>query len=119
MTASQSLKIYNVLLRHFKSEEDANIVVQEIEQIVASKFDSRTTDFSTKSETALLNKDMENIRVELLGKIESSSLRLENSIKTEIIGVKNDINKLIIWIIGTMLASGALFITLAKVFFDK
>ncbi len=67
---------------------------------------------STKSEVQLLRKDMETMRVELSAKIESSSLRVENNLKSEI-------NKLIIWIIATMFGAGALFITIAKLFFDK
>lgn len=112
MTATQSLKIYDVLVRQFKSDEDARIVIQEIEDIVSEKFLGEKNGLSTKSEAELLRKDMETIRIELAGKIESSALRVENNLKSEI-------NKLIVWIIGTMLASGALFITLAKIFFDK
>ena len=48
MTASQSLKIYEVLQRHFKNDADAKIVVQEIEQIVENKFDATKSSFATK-----------------------------------------------------------------------
>lgn len=110
MTATQSLKIYKVLLRHFNNDEDARIVVEEIEQIVSERFESEKKEFSTKTEVELLRKDMETLRIELKSMIESSSLRVENNIKSEI-------NKLIIWIIATMFGAGALFITLAKLFF--
>ena len=112
MTSAQSLKIYEILQRHFNNDADARVVVQEIEQIVENKFDDKKNFFSSKSEVDLLRRDVDAMRVELLSKIENSALRTENNLKTEI-------NKLIIWIIATMLTSGALFITLAKVFFDK
>lgn len=112
MTASQSLRIYDVLVRQFKSDEDARIVIQEIEDIVSNKFQSEKNQLSTKSEVELLRKDVEAWKIELGGKIETSTLRVESNLRSEI-------NKLVIWIIATMLASGALFITLAKVFFDK
>lgn len=112
MTATQSLKIYEILQRHFNNDADARIIVQEIEQIVENKFETRINELSPKSEVQLLRKDMETMRVELSAKIESSSLRVENNLKSEI-------NKLIIWIIATMFGAGALFITMAKLFFDK
>lgn len=108
MTASQSLKIYNVLLRHFKSEEDANIVVQEIEQIVAGKFAEEKENVAPKSQIMLLSKEIELLRQEMKTGFAESESRM-----------KSELNKLIIWIVATMLASGALFITIAKVFFDK
>lgn len=37
MTAAQSLKIYEVLGKHFKNIEDAKVVVTEIEQIIEAK----------------------------------------------------------------------------------
>jgi hypothetical protein len=40
MTATQSLRIYDVLVRQFKSDEDARVVIQEIEEIVSNKFHS-------------------------------------------------------------------------------
>jgi len=112
MTATQSLKIYEVQQRHFKNDADAKIVVQEIEQILENKFEDKKNDFSSKTEVEFLRRDIDAFRSELSSKIESSALRTESNLKTEI-------NKLIIWIVATMFGSAALFITLAKVFFDK
>ena len=39
MTATQSLKIYEILHRHFKSDADAKSVVEEIETIIDNKFE--------------------------------------------------------------------------------
>jgi hypothetical protein len=63
-------------------------------------------------EVELLRRDVDTMKIELSSKIENSCLRVESNLKSEI-------NKLIVWIIATMLTSGALFITLAKVFFDE
>ena len=112
MTASQSLKIYEILQRHFNNDADARVIVQEIEQIVENKFEGKIDELSTKSEVHLLRKDMETMRIDLSAKIETSSLRVENNLRSEI-------NKLIIWIIATMFGAVALFITIAKLFFDK
>lgn len=112
MTASQSLKIYEVLQRHFNNDADAKIVVQEIEQIVENKFNDEKKEFSSRAELEMLRKDMEAMEIRLTGKIESSALRTESNLKSEI-------NKLIVWIIATMFGAGALFITLGKLFFDK
>ena len=61
MTATQSLKIYEVLHRHFKSDADAKIVVEQIEQIVEAKVD-------TKKDILLTKED----KVELLNRIDNS-----------------------------------------------
>lgn len=37
MTATQSLKIYEVLNKHFKNPEDAKTVVEQIEQMLRKK----------------------------------------------------------------------------------
>ncbi len=108
MTATQSLKIYEILQRYFKNDSDAKIVVQEIEQIVSEKFIQERENLASKSELMLLRKDMEILRQEIKTGFAESESRM-----------KSETNKLIVWIIATMLGSGALFITLAKVFFAK
>ena len=112
MTATQSLKIYEILQRHFKNDADAKVVVEEIEQIVENKFEDKKNSFSSKTEVELLRKDVDSLRIELLSKIESSASRTESNLKSEI-------NKLIVWIIAIMFGAAALFTTLAKIFFDK
>ncbi len=41
MTATQSLRIYETLNRHFKNSEDAKLVVEQIEQIVEEKIEAK------------------------------------------------------------------------------
>ena len=108
MNPTPSIKIYQILQRYFQNEGDAKIVIEEIQHTIKDKFEEETSVFSKKSELELLRKDMEAIELRLTSNI----LKSESNLKSEI-------NKLIVWIIATMFASGALFITLAKVFFDK
>ena len=63
MTATQSLKIYEVLHRHFKSDADAKIVVEQIEQIVEAKVD-------TKKDILLTKED----KIDLIDRINKSKL---------------------------------------------
>jgi hypothetical protein len=56
----------------------------------------------------LIRKDIEILRQE----VKTGFAESESRIKTEI-------NELIVWIVATMFGAAALFITLAKVFFDK
>jgi len=58
MTATQSLKIYETLNKHFKNPEDAKIVVEQIEEIVENKVEAKKDILSTKE-------DILNIRNEL------------------------------------------------------
>jgi hypothetical protein len=50
MTATQSLKIYEILHRHFKNEADAKVVVQEIETIIDNKFDKEKDSLASKED---------------------------------------------------------------------
>ncbi|HPH24886.1 MAG TPA: hypothetical protein PLW32_13440 [Chitinophagaceae bacterium] len=50
MTASQSLKIYEVLQKHFKNDADAKIVIEQIEEIVENKIQSKKDVLLTKED---------------------------------------------------------------------
>ena len=50
MTATQSLKIFEILQRHFKSSEDVKLVVQEIEEIVEEKINTKKDILLTKDD---------------------------------------------------------------------
>ena len=56
MTATQSLKIYEILQRHFKNEADAKVVVQEIETIIDNKFDKEKNNLASKDDINRLEK---------------------------------------------------------------
>lgn len=58
MTAPQSLKIYEILRKHFNNAEGAKIVVQEIEQIVEAKIESKKEILSTKEDLLVTKQDL-------------------------------------------------------------
>jgi hypothetical protein len=52
MTATQSLNLYNLSLKYFKSETDAVSFVKEIEMVVDNKFDYAKDTLATKEDLA-------------------------------------------------------------------
>jgi hypothetical protein len=96
------------LIRHFKNDEDARTVVNEIEAIVSDKFDNERESFVLKPELLSVRNDIALLRQEIKTGFAESESRM-----------RGETNKLILWIIAIIFSSGALFITLAKVFFDK
>lgn len=58
MTAAQSLKIYELLGKHFQNNEDARIVVTEIEQIIETKINEKKDILATKE-------DIKNLEVKI------------------------------------------------------
>ena len=64
--------------------------------------------YSNKNEIELLSNDFQILREE----VKAGLAETKSELKTEI-------NKLIIWIVGTFLAGGSLMILIAKLFFEK
>jgi len=58
MTVSQSFKIYEVLQKHFNNADDAKLVVQEIEQIVEQKIETKKDILSTKEDLLITKQDL-------------------------------------------------------------
>ncbi len=85
MTATQTLKIYQVLNKHFKNAEDASVVVPEIEEIVDKKIDQRKEILATKEDIA----------------------RIE-------IAVEKRFNNLVLWIVSTGVAIVGLLLAFLK-----
>ncbi|MDI9364103.1 MAG: hypothetical protein QM541_04060 [Flavobacterium sp.] len=63
MAVTQSLKIYEILNKHFKNEEDAKIVIQQIEEIVEAKVDNKKDILLTKED-----------KIDLIDRINKSKL---------------------------------------------
>jgi hypothetical protein len=63
MTVTQSLKIYDILNKHFKNEEDARIVIQQIEEIVEAKVENKKDILLTKED-----------KIDLIDRINKSKL---------------------------------------------
>jgi hypothetical protein len=66
MTASQSLKIYETLNKHFNNPEDAKLVCEQIEQIVDDKLESKKEAFLTKDDKADIIASMHRTKMELI-----------------------------------------------------
>lgn len=104
MTTTQSFKIYEILQRHFKNNEDAKVVVQEIEQIVEAKIESKFNILTTKGDLALIKEDIFMFK--------------EDFYKFQI-NVEKRFNSLILWVVGTGIAVVALIFTMMKFFLIK
>ncbi len=76
MTTTQSFKIYEILQRHFKNDDDAKIVVQEIEQIKETKIDSKSTVLATKDYISLLKQDLLKFHLDVEKRFNSNIIRI-------------------------------------------
>ena len=104
MTTTQSFKIYEILQRHFKNNDDAKVVVQEIEQIIETKIENKSNILATKGDLSLLKED--------------SSLLKEAILKFQI-EVEKGFNSIIIWTVGTGIGIVALIVSMIKIFLIK
>lgn len=92
MTATQTLKIYQILNKHFKNADDASVAVQEIEAIVDKKFEQRKEIFATREDISSLKEDV---------------LRFQSE-------VEKRFNQLIIWTVSTGIAVVGLLLAFLK-----
>lgn len=97
MTTTQSFKIYEILQRHFNNKDDAKIVVQEIEQIIEAKLESKSNLLSTKEDISTLKRDLLKFQIE----------------------VEKRFNNNIIWIVSTGIAVVGLILSIIKIFLIK
>ncbi len=97
MTATQTLKLYEILHKHFKNEADAKVVVQEIEVLIDNKFEKEKNLLSTKEDISLLRQDFLKAQLE----------------------IEKRLNNIIIWIVASALASAGILLTIIKLFFDN
>ena len=104
MTTTQSFRIYEILQRHFKNNDDAKVVVQEIEEIIETKIDNKSNVLATKGDLSLLKEDV------LLFK--------EGFFKFQI-NIEKRFNSMILWIVGTGIAGVGLIFSMIKLFLIK
>jgi len=60
VTASQAVKMYELLNKYFKNNEDAKTMVASIEDIVDNKFNSEKDRLATKFDLSLVKEDLKN-----------------------------------------------------------
>ena len=97
MTTTQSFKIYEILQRHFKNNDDAKIVVQEIEQIIEAKVDNKVNVLATREDISLLKQDLLKFQID----------------------VEKRFNNNIIWIVSTGIGVVGLILSIVKIFLIK
>ncbi|MEO8820238.1 MAG: hypothetical protein ABI267_08065 [Ginsengibacter sp.] len=97
MTTTQSFKIYEILQRHFNNNDDAKIVVQEIEQIIESKLENKSNVLATKEDISLLKQDLLKFQID----------------------VEKRFNNNIIWIVSTGIGIVGLILSIIKLFLIK
>lgn len=73
VTASQTLKMYELLNKHFKNNEDAKAIVVSIEDIVDNKFNTEKDRLATKEDIHCVNQ-----------KIGALETRLEQGFKDQL-----------------------------------
>jgi hypothetical protein len=106
MTAAQHIKFYDFFRQQLNIDDaKAKVFVEEVEKLIEQKFVSEKQNFASMSSLEKVDFKIDMLRQEV------KTIAAET--KSEI---KSEINKLIVWIIATMFASGAFFITLAKIF---
>ncbi|AEV97898.1 hypothetical protein Niako_1528 [Niastella koreensis GR20-10] len=58
VTASQTLKMYELLNKHFKNTEDAKVLVAGIEEIIDEKFNNEKDRLATRQDMFCLKEDI-------------------------------------------------------------
>jgi hypothetical protein len=92
MTGTQTLKIYEILHRHFKNEADAKSVVQELETVIDNKFVDKKESLATKEDISLMRQDVLKFQVD----------------------VEKRFNQMIIWTVSTGVAIVGLIVAFIK-----
>ena len=59
ITATQTFKIFELLNKHFKNEQDAKSLVAEIENVIENRFQSEKDRLATKEDLLKLENKME------------------------------------------------------------
>jgi len=60
VTAAQTLKMYELLNKYFKNNEDAKMLVQGIEEVIDGKFEAERDRLATKSDLVILREEVRN-----------------------------------------------------------
>jgi hypothetical protein len=58
VTASQTLRMYELLNKHFKNTDDAKVLVAGIEEIIDEKFNNEKDRLATKEDIFCLKREM-------------------------------------------------------------
>jgi hypothetical protein len=84
VTASQTLKMYELLNKHFKNSEDAKVLVAGIEEVIDGKFEAERDRLATKSDLFLAKSDLHNAVNEVRKEINRVETRMEQGFKDQL-----------------------------------
>ena len=118
MTSQQSLQLFEIVKRNFKTESDSRLFVTEIDALISSSFKEESSELSTKKdldvvktellkELALINKETVQLRVDLtkdldfvkaellkeIALINKETVQLRVDLTKEITLVRSDLTK--------------------------
>ena len=111
MTIQQSLQLFDIVNRNFKTESDARLFVTEIDALISSSFKDEATDLPTRQdldivknellkEIAAINKETAQLRIDLVKEIAQSradfmkeSTQTKSDLMKEIAQFKIEISK--------------------------
>jgi len=108
MSSEQTFRLFTILNKHFKNEEDSRLLVAEIEQVVDQKFDLEVRILATKADLTILRVEVKEDFTILRAEVKADISRLK--VKMEA-GFKDQLK----WIILLMMGMTSLIITVVKI----
>ena len=106
ISIKQSFRLYDVVNKYFKNEEDSKTVVFEIEEIMNNKIDSKMSTFATKQDIAEVKADFVGLKIDFEG------------LRTDFATLRADVEKGFKdqkkWIIVIMLGFASVIVTVIK-----
>ena len=106
MTATQSLKLFEISKRYFQNENDARSFVEEIEIVVDNKFNQEKQSLASKPELVDLQNEVKLLRQEM--KTGFAEIKSE---------LRGEFNKQLIWLVTVMFALSGIIIAAIKLLF--
>jgi hypothetical protein len=107
VSALQTIKMYELLNKHFNDREDAQVLVEGIEGVIAAKFDTELDRLATKEDILRLEKTSKEELITTKGDLTIRINGLETRIEQ---GLKDQLK----WIIILMVSFAGLIIAMIK-----
>jgi len=108
MSSEQTFRLFTLLNKHFKNEEDSRMLVAQIEGVVDQKFDLEVKTLATKSDISSLKEDFKADFNRLEKSFREDQNRMEVRMEA---GFKDQLK----WIILLMMGMTSLIITVVKI----
>jgi len=75
MSFEQSIRLFQIVNKHFKNEEDSRVLVSEIESFVEQRIENKSVILSTKEDVTLLKDEI--VKLEKQGREDISRLEIK------------------------------------------